>query len=275
MKTLKKSLKIFWKKNLAFFNLAILNNIEYRFNFLIDILIQPFFTAITEIFLWSSLFLNSHLTLLNGFTENSYLSYALWASFISRITTNWMYEFKMVEEIYSGSINSLLTRPISFYEYYLSQLLGYKFVTTIGSLGIPIMFCLIFKLPLLMDRIPLAIVLCFYYLLLVHTISFIVSILAFYFTKISSFTVAKNLLLWVLMGELFPLDLFPEKIKNFVILSPFSSGVYLPVSYLTGRISVQFVYQGFYSVTIALILLNFIGYFGWKQALKNYSGTGA
>lgn len=44
----------------------------------------------------------------------------------------------MIEEIESGTVDGIIVRPISFYEYYFSQLMGYKFITTLTSLLIPL-----------------------------------------------------------------------------------------------------------------------------------------
>ena len=181
----------------------------------------------------------------------------------------------MIEEVSSGSINSIITRPMTFYEYYLSQLLGYKFITTIISLIVPVIVVQFFDLPTNLMRVPLAVLLCFYYLIMVHSISFIISSLAFHYTKISSLTVAKNLFMWILMGELFPLDLLPEPWKSLIISLPFSSGVFVPVGYITGRIEIDIVIQGFVSVTIGLVILNIIGVYMWKKGMDSYVGTGA
>jgi ABC-2 type transport system permease protein len=186
-----------------------------------------------------------------------------------------MYEYRMIEEVGSGTLYSLLVRPMSFYEYYLSQLMGYKFITTIVSLIVPLVASYFFELPTIYSRLPLAILLCFYYLILVHTISFLISCAAFYFTKISSFTVAKNLFFWILMGELFPLDLLPLNIKNIFLLLPFTAGVFTPVAYVVGRVDIYLMIQGFISVTVFLVVLNTLGYFIWNKALGEYTGTGA
>lgn len=228
-----------------------------------------------EVLLWFAVFKGAHATSIIGFSRENYLSYALWAAFFARIATSWMYEFRMTEEISSGTVNSLIVRPMSFYEYYLSQLLGYKFITTIISMVIPIMAAYFFDLPTTYSRIPLGVLLCFYYLILVHTISFIVSSIAFHLTKISSFTVAKNLLMWILTGELFPLDLIPDPYKKAIIALPFSSGVFLPVGYITGRVGHAEMLHGFLSVTIGLVVLNLLGTYLWRKGLASYTGTGA
>lgn len=272
---MKKSFAVFWKRNLAFANLAIVSNLEYRLNYFVDAVLQPTLTTGIEILLWFAVFRGAQTHTIAGFTEDYYLSYALWSAFFARICTSWMYEFRMIQEIDSGTINSLLTRPMSFYEYYFSQLMGYKFITTIISMIIPFVAVAIFDLPTKFERMPLAFALEFYYLILVHSISFVIAACAFYLNKVYSFTGAKNLALWLFTGELFPLDLMPEPMKSFVIALPFSSGVYVPVGYITGRLEIASIWQAFGSVTMGIVIVNLFGAWLWKKGLSVYTGTGA
>lgn len=272
---LKKSFAVFWKRNLAFSHLAIVSNLEYRLNYFIDALVQPILTTLIEILLWYAVFKGAGVDQINGFGRESYLAYALWGAFFARITTSWMYEFRMITEIESGTINSLLVRPVSFYEYYLSQLMGYKVMTTAISLMVPVIAVQFFNLPTDLSRLPLAVLLGFWYLVFIHSISFLISCCAFWFNKIHSFTVAKNLGLWLLSGELFPLDLLPTYAQKIMIALPFSAGVYLPVGYLTGRVDSSQIFSGFISIGIGILVVNLIGSMLWKQGIKGYTGTGA
>ncbi len=199
----------------------------------------------------------------------------MWGTFLARITSNWMYEFKMVDEIESGSINGLLVRPMSFFEYYLSQFMGYKMITTICSMMIPFLAVWIFKMPTEFSRLPIAFLLVFYYLFLVHAISFIVSSVAFTLTRIHSLTVAKNLAFWILSGELVPVDLVPEPYRHWILSLPFCNAVYIPVGYITGRIPIEMVWHGFATTTYGILIAGAIGYALWKNGLKKYVGTGA
>lgn len=265
----------FWKRNLGFYKLAIASNIEYRMNFFIDAVLQPSITAVVEMLLWMAIFKGAQAELIGGFDKSYYLAYALWATFIARTTANWSYEFKMIEEIDQGSINSLLVRPMSFYEYYLSQLLGYKTVTTFFSLIFPVLIILALNLPTHWSRVPMALLLVFYYLFFVYGVSFCISSLAFFFNKVNSLTVTKNLALWLFTGELFPLDLMPEAIKRIFLILPFSSGVYVPVAFMTGRVGWEALWQGFASVTVSILIITALGWLLWKKGMKAYVGTGA
>lgn len=272
---MRKSFVAFCRRNLAFAKLAIASQLEYRLNYFVDALVQPITTTCIEMILWLAVFRGAAAMEIAGFTQEYYLSYALWSAFFARIAASWMYEYRMIQEIDSGSVNGILVRPMSFYEYYLSQLMGYKFITTVVSLTVPFVAAYGMDLPTHYLRLPLSILLCFYYLLLVHSMSFIISSSAFFLNRVSSFTVVKNFALWVLTGELFPLDLMPQGLKEIFIMLPFSSGVFIPVGYITGRIDVSAVQQGFISVTVGLVVANTIGIYLWRKGLRVYAGTGA
>jgi ABC-2 type transport system permease protein len=99
--------------------------------------------------------------------------------------------------------------------------------------------------------------------------------MAFHLTRVNSLTVAKNLALWLFSGELLPLDLFPKEIFQFLIVLPFANATYIPVGYITGRVSEQVLYQGFISVLIGSLTLYLISQIFWTHSLKKYAGTAA
>lgn len=244
-------------------------------NFIMDVLVQPATHACIETLLWIALFSATTSQTIGGFSKEHYLSYVLWAAFIARINTSWMFEFRMVDEVDSGAVNSILARPVSFFEYYLSQFLGYKLITTAISLLIPLGIHFVWGSPILLERLPAVLLLVFYYLFLVHMMSFCICAMAFFFNRVHSFTVAKNLTLWIISGELFPLDLVPEPWKSVLLNLPFSSAVYVPVAYLTGRIGFDSYVHGFYTITGGIIVFGIVGSLLWKAGLRQYSGTGA
>lgn len=265
----------FLKRNRAFFKLAILNNLEYRFNFLMDAIFQPIGSALIELTLWYAVFASINKTSFGGFSLESYLAYGFWAPFIARISANWMYETRMINEIESGSINSILVRPITFFEYYLSQLMGYKFITTVVSWIIPLFMVHFFFVKFNWGRVPITLILVFYYLIFVYMLSFFVSCWAFHLNRIHSITVAKNLALWLLSGELIPLDLIPAPYAQWLIQLPFANATYIPVAYITGRIDLNIVLWGFASISLGIFILGIINYILWNWSVRKYVGTGA
>lgn len=263
------------KRNWAFAKLAILSNLEYRLNYFVDAVVQPSITCLIEVSLWSAVFISAGKTEIGGFGKDYYIAYVIWSAFIARIASNWMYEFRMIEDINNGAINNVLTRPMSFFEYYFSQFMGYKTLTLIVSIFVPIVACSFFNLPLNFARIPATLCLVFYYLIFLYLVSFITSMASFYLARIYGLTMAKNLALWMISGELVPLDIFPEPYRSLLIKLPFANGVFTPVAYLTGRIDSTQLLNGFASVTVGILICSFFAVFAWKKGMKQYTGTGA
>lgn len=255
--------------------LAVLQQFEYRANFISDAVIQPTIISLVELTLWMALFAATGAPTLVGFGREAYLSYALWAAFISRISTSWIYEMRMIDDVETGAVNSILTRPISFYEFYLGQFFGYKLLITSVSIFFPGLLCWIMDLPVLFERLPAALALVFYYLLMVHTLSVLIASLGFFLNRIHHLTFAKNIILWMLTGELFPLDLTPEPFRSVLMALPFSSGVFRPVGYLTGRLGHSGIWEGFISVTLGLVVFGSLAVFSWNAGRRHYSGTGS
>lgn len=238
-------------------------------------MIQPILTSLIEVTLWMAILTGISGGQLGGYGREYYLAYAMWANFMGRISTNWMYEFTMLDDVDSGRLNAILMRPISFYEFYLSQFMGYKLTVAVLSLWIPSVVCLLLNAPFHPERLPLMFALVIFYLVFTHTLSFCVACMAFYMNRAHSLTGMKNLAIWVLAGELVPLDLYPEPLKSLLINSPFAAGVYLPVGYLTGRVDTQMMLNGFSSVAIGLVVVGTIAFALWKSGVRNYAGTGA
>lgn len=225
--------------------------------------------------LWSAIISSVQGNTLGGFGREYYLGYALWANFIGRVTTNWMYEFTMHGDIESGGVNAILVRPIGFYEYYLAQFMGYKMTTALLSFMIPIITCWIFGGAMHVERLPLVFVLVAYYLVFVHTVSFCVACMTFFMTRASSLTGIKNMATWILAGEMIPLDLYPEPLKSMLIHSPFAAGVFVPVGYITGRFGIEGIWNSFFSITVGIAVAGVCAMFLWRRGLRAYTGTGA
>jgi ABC-2 type transport system permease protein len=240
-----------------------------------DSVAQPVITATIEATLWTAILASIPGGTLGGFGREYYLGYALWANFLGRVTTNWMYEFNMHDDIETGRINSILVRPISFYEFYLSQLMGYKLFVAVTSFFIPVLSCWLIGGAMHVERLPLVLLLVAYYLLFVHTLSFITACLAFFISRAGSFTGIKNMAMWILAGEMIPLDLYPEPLKTWMIRSPFAAGVYVPVGYITGRFDSRLVWETFVSITIGLVVVGLVARVAWRMGLRSYTGTGA
>ncbi len=153
--------------------------------------------------------------------------------------------------------------------------MGYKMLIVALSFFIPTTVCLVIGAPFEPTRLPGMIAMILFYLVFAHTLSFCVACMAFHMNRAHSLTGMKNLTIWILSGELVPLDLFPEPFRTFLLHSPFAAAVYLPVSFVTGRIDYGVFYNGFVSIALSLAVLGLIANWLWRGGVRQYTGTGA
>lgn len=259
----------------AYANLALQSHLEYRFNAFADWCLNPLISTTVELAMWWTMFEAMGVTTIGGFSREYYLAYANWALFFSRISANWMYEFRMMNEVESGSVNAILARPVSFYEFYLGQFFGYKISSTLFSLWLPALLSFWIGGTTDLMRLPASILLVFAYLFFTYNLTVCIVSLAFRLTKVTSFTVTKNFFIWLASGELFPLDLLPANIKAISMYFPFASACYLPVGFLTHRIGWSDWGHGML-ITLAWGLGSAVAaQFFWQRGLRAYTGTGA
>lgn len=264
----------FLKRNLACIRLGIRTRIAYPIDFVMAIVVIPICYFLVEAAFWTGLIKASGNQLLAGFPAPYYLGYFLWLA-LQLGSVNWRFERAMIAEINTGAVNALLLRPSSFYEYHLGQLMGQKLITAVAMTPIIFAIARMWNLPFHAERLPLALLMGFCYVLLLFSLHFAVAAMAFFFDHVYSLNNTKNMLIWFLTGELMPLDLLPSPIREWVIALPFSCGIYLPAAYLSGRISTDIFMQGFISLAIGGIFFGLLARFVWKQGLRRYSGTGA
>lgn len=238
------------------------------------IVVLPLCVFLVEAAFWVGLIHASGNPLLAGFPASYYLGYFLWLM-LQLGSVNWRFERAMISEINSGAVNALLLRPSSFYEYHLGQLLGQKLITALVMTPVIIFIARVWDLPLHEDRLLPALLMGFGYVLLLFSVHFAVAAMAFFFDHVYSLNNTKNMIIWFLTGELFPLDLLPSPLREWVIALPFSCGTYLPAAYLSGRITTEVFMRGFVSLAVGGIVFGLIARYIWHQGLRRYGGTGA
>ena len=70
-----------------------------------------------------------------------------------------------------------------------------------------------------------------------YNISFIISLLSFWFYNIWSISTIKNVIISVLSGTLMPIWFIPQSLVNFIKMTPFDTIYFIPISLYLGRIS--------------------------------------
>lgn len=263
----------FCKKNLACIKLGIASRIAYPLDFCMAIAVLPLCNFIVEVAFWSGLIYSTGSSTFAGYSVSNYIAYYLWL-ILKLGSINWRFEKLMISEINSGAVNSLLLRPSSFYEYHLGQILGQKLLVVVIMTPVVFLIASVWELPFYPDRFLAALLMSFLYVIMIYTLHFAVSSMAFFLDNVYSLNNTKTMIIWILSGEVMPLDLLPSNVREIVIALPFSCGNYLPAAYVSGRITTAVFINGFYSLAAGFVLFGIMARVIWQKGLRRYGGTG-
>lgn len=252
------------------------SGLVYRWNFLIRVLFSLLHLA-ALIALWNAAYAGRET--IGGFTFEQTMSYFLCMVIANYLISAFNEDFQIGEEIRGGTINQFLTKPIDYYTYRLTLFFASRLVTGV-VVFIPIVLCL----PLLGAYLPqdvdtwrwIAVVPSLFLSAMIQfSIAYCFGLLAFWFLEIQGFVILSLAVETLLSGQIFPLDLMPEKLYTLSQWLPFYYQAYFPVAIVTGRIEdVAAVQQGMLIQLAWVILFLIGGRVLWNQGLKRHTAVG-
>ena len=137
----------------------------------------------------------------------------------------------MIMQIRQGFMNQYIVKPLSFFSYHLMNFIGtnilYYIPYTILIIIVPIIFPdLIFQNFIQIPFFILALIISIY---LSYSIYFFMVCFAFWFGEVRALLVAYNISMFVLAGQIIPLDFFPDYYVQIINYTPIPYLVKFPV----------------------------------------------
>lgn len=260
-------------KYLTIFHLSLSQFFIYRLNFTlwrVRNVLQLLFTY----FLWTSLFTSK--PFIFTYTEQKMISYILLINVTSALILS-SRTSELAGDILDGKIMNYLLKPISFFTYIASKECADKALNLLFVIIEVSTLMYIFKPPLFLQTSPsvyffvflslvLGVVLSFF-------ISFCISLIAFWSNEVWAPRFIYIVLISILAGSLFPLDILPPLLYYTLLLTPFPYLIYLPTKIYLEGISPSLTPLIFMSVLWTAILF-FITTYIWKKGLREFSFFG-
>jgi ABC-type uncharacterized transport system, permease component, COG4587 len=107
-----------------------------------------------------------------------------------------------------------------------------------------------------------------------YLMGFLIAMLAFWMDEVWTLFVMKNLVLWFLTGQLVPLDMFPEAIRQASKFLPFGYLAYFPTKVLTVALPLSEIISGL-CIILSWVVMFYIAYkLFWNYALRKYGAFG-
>lgn len=227
-------------------------------------------------FLWDALFQSNNV--LFGYTREQMLTYVFLTLILRSIILS-LKSFDISGEIQDGKLSNYLVKPISYHLYWFTVDISDKLLNIIFSIFEVLILYFLLKPPIFIQTDPS--------LFFAFLLSVIGAVVLYFIIG----NVASNLSFWLpgnawgfwfvlfviielLGGVLFPLDVLPQHIYNLVMLLPFPYLIYFPANVYLGEISGLLIVQGFGIVTFWILALLLLVRVEWKKGIITYEAQG-
>lgn len=251
--------------------------VMYKWNLFITSMIDCF-RFIAEYAFWLIIFNTGSSTEMYGYTLNSIITYYIIMYIVGSITTMGNVGYRIAADIKEGGLTNLLIKPFSCIRYYFFESLGQKIPQMICSIIIFIPIMLIFH-----KRVILAcnlltiggfIIALILAVILTYFINVIISLLVFWLTEIDGLFFMKEIIIDLLSGKTFPIDIMPIGVFTVLSFLPFSYCTYFPISILINNKSYSEIGTGIIFQIVWIIITFLLVKIIWKMGIKRYEGTG-
>ncbi len=257
--------------------LGVKETMAYRADFWIG-LASAAFPICIQFFMWQALYGGSDSSILFGRDYQQMLAYSVSAAILWRLLrTNFEYEIN--EDIKNGGLSKYVIRPIGYLPYRMSCFLGQKIGVLFGglslmALGLAGVGLYFHASPVTFSGILLFLPTLFGALVLNFLVFFCVGMWAFWLSEIGFLFEAVRIIIVVLSGGIFPLEIFGDGICRFLNYLPFAYAVGFPVDVLLGTISGAAIIRGLLSQLIWIGILLIVSTFLWKIGSKKFLAAG-
>ena len=222
---------IWFNKYSSILRASIMQALEYKVNSIVG-LFAICTGLLIEYLVWSMVYESQGNTnSIDGWGFNRLIAYIFLAMIVGQLKSSWITAHEMILQIRQGFMNQYIVKPLSFFNYHLMSFIGtnilYYIPYTILIIIVPIIFPdLIFQNFIQIPFFILALIISIY---LSYSIYFFMVCFAFWFGEVRALLVAYNISMFVLAGQIIPLDFFPDYYVQIINYTPIPYLVKFPV----------------------------------------------
>lgn len=261
---------------LCVFRMGIEKALEYRTGFVLSML-SAAFPILIQTSMWNYLYANADAARIMGYSHEQILIYTLLATLVSQLVSAG-FEWEVNSDIKNGGLNKYLVRPVAYRNYCLSSVMGQK-VPRLFVVGPAMVFMIAFgilvlKLPLSAARVVVFLCSLFLAFVLNFFLFYCVALLGFWLTDVDKLFGTVSIVLTVLSGGVFPMDIFGSALAGIFRLLPFGYTTQFCVNIINGRYGGEQIGWGLLCQTGWIVALAGLERILWRQGLRRYVAVG-
>lgn len=265
-----------WGKYVRVFQLGVQTSLEYRFDFAFSLL-SAFFPILIQYFIWTAVYSSSQERQFFGYTYGEMILYTIVAAIVARIVSS-NADHTIGTDIKDGTLNKHLVLPASYFGIKLSGLLGQKLfffaAMHIIVFALLAVFANVYGVRIRTANVALFFAAVALALILSFLISYTVAALAFWLSEISYFFEMTGLLIIILSGGVFPIEVLGKRVNELLDYLPFKYSIYFPTNVINGKLQGIEIAQGLGLQCLWIGALLVLSRIVWGIGMKKYLGLG-
>jgi ABC-2 type transport system permease protein len=265
------------RKYLYSLGLGIKETMAYRMDFWLQIA-SAVFPITIQVFMWQALYGGAGGSVLYDRSYAQMMAYSVSAALLWRLLKTG-FEYEINDDIKNGGLSKYVIRPMEYMPYRLSCFLGQKLAVLLGGLGLMALALTgvgayfhaspvtlggaLWFIPILLGALALN-----------FLIFFCVGMWAFWLSEIGFLFEAVRIVIVVLSGGIFPLEIFGGTLGGALKLMPFHYAVGFPVDVLVGAVAHADVLKGIAIQIVWIFLMILFSRMLWNLGTKKYLAAG-
>ena len=221
---------IWFKKYSSILRASVITALEYKANSIVG-LFAIFTGLLIEYLVWSMVYQSETANVDSEWPFDRLIAYIFLAMIIGQLKSSWVTSFEMMSQIRQGFMNQYIVKPISFFSYHLMNFIGTNILFYIPYIILIIISPIIFPDILFINfiQIPIFILFVIMSIYLSYSIYFFIVCFAFWFGEVRAFLAAYNISMFVLAGQIIPLDFFPSYYVKIINYTPIPYLIDFPI----------------------------------------------
>ena len=213
--------------------ISLSQNLQYKLNFLLSMIIPVLVFFAIKYNLWSSIYkVNSHETI-QGYSLSDMIEYQFWILIFDLLVSSYFFSQNTSEDIRLGRISSFLLYPFHFISYQTNLFLSDKLIQLfIGAFSLSLAFVFGWvEIPSVNILLKAGVFIVMINVFWFFTQLFI-GFIAFWLEETWSLNISIRFIAIFLSGSIIPLDLYPPAFAKILLWTPFPYLAYIPVKIL-------------------------------------------
>jgi len=256
--------------------LGLQNSMEYRANFVLSML-STVFPVLMQFVIWSAVYRYSDTPTVFNYSYTQMIAYILLAGVVSKLVVAG-FEWEVADDIKNGGLDKFVVKPVDYFLFRFFSFLGQRTPHYVLSSAIISAILLIMQaasgMELEIKRIMLFLLMLVFSLVINCLLFFIISTLAFLITEVWHTFYIFGVIVSIISGGVFPLDVFGDGVVAVLSFLPFKYTVYDTINVAGGKLGFQHGLGILGIQALWVLFLAAVCNAVWKKGMKKYTATG-